>query len=74
MKFIKVDSGIILWQRNLSGDSAKHRKPSKGYDDAFDEAYLKSIKNVAQTISKQVTEYSKKYFLPRDKDNKKSDK
>lgn len=74
VKFINADSGIILWQRNLSGDSAKHRKPSKGYDDAFDEAYLKSIKNVAQTISKQVTEYSKKYFLPREEENKKSDK
>ena len=74
VKFISVDTGIILWQKNLSGEAAKHRKPSKGYDDAFDEAYLKSINSAALKISKQVTEYSTKYFLPHADENKKSDK
>lgn len=63
LQFIKVDSGVVLFRHNFIGQALKHRKPSKGYEDASDEAFLKSAKNAAENISKQVGNYASKHLL-----------
>ena len=63
MQFIKVDTNVVLWQRNLIGQAIRHKKPSKGYDDANDEAYLKAMKDAAKTITERVEKYSRNFLL-----------
>lgn len=76
VQFVKIDTGIVIWQRNLVGQALKHRKPSKGYDDASDEAYLKSIKNAAEIIAERTEKYTKNFLVkkPEPTDSKSGDK
>ena len=63
VQLINVESNLVLWQRNFVGQNPKHRKPSKGYDDAFDEAYLKSIKKAAEQITERLQTYATKFLI-----------
>lgn len=69
VKFIKVDTNVVIWQKNIVGQAWKHHKPRKGYDDATDEAYLKAIKSAAEKISYSVEKYTEKFLLKKS-DNK----
>ncbi len=61
MKLIDVASGDIIYRQNLLGRVLKRGgKPGKGYDDANDEVYLKSLKNVAENLGKRLAEYEEK--------------
>lgn len=60
VNLIAVDSGEIILRQNLKGRSLQRKKPGKGYDNASDEAYLKSLRNTAEQISKRVSEYAAK--------------
>ena len=63
MELIKVDGALNIWKRNALGQSSKHRKPSKGYDDASDEAYLKSLNKTADIIVEKVASYSGRFLI-----------
>ena len=63
LQFIKVDTNVVLWQKNLVGQARRHKKPSKHYDDASDEAYLKSLKDATEIIVERVENYSTKFLL-----------
>lgn len=63
VKFIKVDTGVVIWQKNIFGQAFRHHKPRKGYDDATDEAYFESIGSAAENISGSVEKYAKKFLL-----------
>ena len=65
MQLISVGSGKTLWRSNLVGQTAKHDKPSKGYDSAVDEAYLKALQEATKNIVKRVTEHAKKFLIPK---------
>jgi len=65
VQFIKVDTNVVLWQRNLIGQAIRHKKPSKGYDDRNDEAYLKSLKNASEIILERVERYSENFLIPK---------
>ncbi len=65
VQFIKVDTNIVLWQRNLVGQAIRHKKTSKGYDDINDEAYLKSLKNASEIIIDRVERYSTNFLIPK---------
>ena len=74
MQFISVDTGEILWQENFTGQAIKHHKPHKGFDNVWEEAYVKSVEDSAKNISKRVNKYidrviikgkSDKSFLPK---------
>lgn len=69
VKFIKVDTNVVLWQKNIVGQAFKHHKPKKGYDDATDEAYLESIGTAAKDISGNVEKYAKKFLFKREEKN-----
>ena len=51
MQIVEVESGAVVSRQNLVGQAFKHHKPRKGYDDASDEAYLKSLDAAAETIT-----------------------
>ena len=74
MQFIKVETGEIVWEKNFTGQAVKHHKPGKNYDDAWTQAYMESLEDVAKLISKRVNKYvdkviikgkSDKEFLPK---------
>lgn len=74
MQFISVETGQILWQDHFTGQAIKHHKPSKGYDNEWDQAYFESVENSAKLIAKRVNKYvdqviikgkSDKKFLPK---------
>ena len=74
MQFIKVETGEIVWEKNFTGKAIKHHKPDKNYDDAWEQAYMESLEDVAKLISKRVNKYvdkviikgkSDKEFLPK---------
>ena len=65
VQFIKVDTNVVLWQRNLVGQAIRHKKPSKGYDDRNDEAYLKSLHNASKIILERVERYSESFLIPK---------
>ena len=65
MQLVNVNSGKTLWRSNLVGQSVKHDKPSKGYDSAVDEAYLKALQEATKNIVKRVTEHAKKFLVPK---------
>lgn len=71
VKFIKVDTGVVVWQKNIFGQAFKHHKPKKGYDDATDEAYLESIGAASKNISDSVEKYAKKFLLKKSEDKAK---
>ena len=62
MQIIEVESGAVVSRQNLVGQAFKHHKPRKGYDDASDEAYLKSLDAAAETITKRVVTFAAKNF------------
>lgn len=62
LQIIEVESGAVLARQNLVGQAFKHRKPRKGYDDATDEAYLKSMDDAAKIITKRVVTFAAKNF------------
>ena len=62
MQIVEVESGAVVARQNLIGSAFKHRKPKKGYNDAFDEAYLKSLDDAAKKITKRVTTFAAKNF------------
>ena len=68
VKFMKVDTNVVVWQKNIVGQAFKHKKPKKNYDDATDEAYLESIESVAENISDSVEKYAKKFLLKKPDD------
>ena len=63
MQFISVETGQILWQRHFAGEGIKHHKPSKGYDDAWEQAYIESVDKTAKRISQQVNKYVDKVII-----------
>lgn len=65
MQLISVNSRKTLWRSNLVGQSVRHDKPSKGYDSAVDEAYLKALQEATKNIVKRVTEHAKKFLIPK---------
>lgn len=62
VKIIEVESGAVVARKNLIGEAVKHRKPKKGYNDAIDEAYLKSLDDAVKMINKRVITFAKKNF------------
>ena len=62
MQIIEVESGAVVARKNFIGQALKHRKPKKGYNDASDEAYLKSLNDAAKTIVKRVVNFAAKNF------------
>lgn len=63
VQFVKVETGTTLWRQNVIGQVKLKKDPSKGYDDASDEAYLKSLQEVTKDIVKRTTDYSKKFLV-----------
>ena len=63
MQFINVEAGQILWQENIQGLAVKHHKPRKGYDDAWEQAYVESVENSAKRIAKRVNKYVDKVII-----------
>ncbi len=63
MQLVEVESGATITRKNIAGKTLKHKKPRKGYNDASDEAYLKSLDDAAKIISKRVTTYAEKNIL-----------
>ncbi|MBQ9487844.1 MAG: hypothetical protein IJU91_08625 [Selenomonadaceae bacterium] len=63
VQFINAETGVTLWRYNLTGQAELKKKPSKGYDDAHDEAYLKALQDVTKNIVKRVTDYSQKFLV-----------
>lgn len=63
MKFISVESGEVLWQDNFIGQAVKHRKPSDGYANEWEQAYIESVENAAKRISQRVNKYVDKVII-----------
>ena len=63
LQFVNAETGTTLWRSNFIGQAVKHNKPSKGYDDAGDEAYLQALQNLTKDIVKRVTEHSQKFLI-----------
>ena len=63
VQFINAETGTTLWRQNVVGKVFVKSKPSKGYDDANDEAYLKALQDLTKNISKQATNYSQKFLV-----------
>ncbi len=63
VQLINAETGATLWRYNLTGQAELKKKPSKGYDDAHDEAYLKALQDATKNIVKRVTDYSQKFLL-----------
>lgn len=62
-QIVEVESGAVIARKNFVGKSIKRKKPKKGYNDASDEAYLKSLDNTAQIITKRVVTFTEKNIL-----------
>lgn len=63
VQFMKAETGTTLWRQNVVGQVNLKKKPSKGYDDANDEAYLKALQDATKNIVKHVTDYSQKFLV-----------
>ena len=63
VQFMKAESGTTLWRQNVVGQVNLKTKPSKGYDDANDESYLKALREASKNIVKHVTDYSQKFLV-----------
>ena len=66
LQFINAETGFTLWRSNFIGQAVKHSKPSKGYDDAIDEAYLKALQDLTKNIVKRVTNHAQNFLLKRE--------
>lgn len=62
MQIIEVESGAVVARQNLVGQVLKHRKPRKGYNNAIDEAYLKSLDDATKIITKRVINFAANNF------------
>lgn len=62
MQIIEVESGAVLARQNFIGKAIKHHKPRKGYDNVNDEAYLKSLNDAAEIITKNTINFAAKNF------------
>lgn len=67
VQFVNAETGTTLWRQNVVGQVNLKSKPSKGYDDANDEAYLKALQDVTKNISKHVTDYAQKFLMSKAK-------
>ena len=67
MQLVEVESGVVISRKNFIGKAVKRKKPRKGYDDASDEAYLKSLNDAAKIVTKRVSTYTEKNILHVDK-------
>lgn len=67
LQIVEVESGAVIARKNLVGKSVKRKKPKKGYNDASDEAYLKSLNDAAKIITKRVVNFTEKNILNLDK-------
>ncbi len=63
MQLVEVESGVVIARKNFVGKAVKRKKPRKGYDDASDEAYLKSLNDAAKIITNRVSNYTEKNIL-----------
>lgn len=63
VQFMKAETGTTLWRQNVVGQVNLKTKPSKGYDDANDESYLKALREASKNIVKHVTDYSQKFLV-----------
>ena len=63
MQMVEVESGAVIARKNFVGQAVKRKKPKKGYDDASDEAYLKSLDDAAKIIVKRVSTFTEKNIL-----------
>ena len=63
MKFINVETGEILWQENFTGQAVKHHKPSEGYANEWEQAYVESVEDAAKRISRRVNKYIDKVVI-----------
>ena len=63
MQMVEVESGAVIARKNFVGQAVKHKKPKKGYDDASDEAYLKSLDDTAKIITKRVVTFVEKNII-----------
>ena len=63
MQFISVETGEILWQGNFAGLGIKHHKPSRGYDDVWEQAYVESVNKTAKKIAERVNKYVDKVII-----------
>ena len=62
MQIVEVSSGAVVARQNFISKAFKRRKPKKGYNDASDEAYLKSLDDAAKIITKRVVNFAAKNF------------
>ena len=60
MQIVKVESGALIARKHFVGQAVKRRKPKKGYNDASDEAYLKSLDDTAKIVTKRVSTFVEK--------------
>lgn len=60
VSLVDLESGGVVLRKNLTGRTIKRSKPSRGYDDASDEAYLKSIRKAGELITKSVDDFALK--------------
>lgn len=63
IQFVEVESGAVISRKNFIGKSVKRKKPKKDYNDASDEAYLKSLDDAAKIITKHVDTFTEKNIL-----------
>ena len=62
MKIIDVSNGAVVARKNFVSKYFKRRKPHKGYDDASDESYLKSLDDAAKIAEKRIELFATKNF------------
>ncbi len=63
MKFINVETGQVMWEKNLTGQAIKHHKPRGGFPDAWTQAYMESVANSAKLIAQRVNKYVDKVII-----------
>lgn len=62
LQLVNAKTGTTLWRSNFIGQAVKHNKPSKGYDDANDEAYLKALQDLTTNIVKRVSNHAQNFL------------
>ncbi len=66
LQFVNAKTGSTLWRSNFIGQAVKHNKPSKGYDNSNDEAYLQALQDLTKNIVKRVTNHAQNFLLKRE--------
>lgn len=62
MQIVEVESGEVVARQNLVGKGVKHKKTLKGYENAIDEAYLKSLDDATKIITKRFINFAADNF------------